>query len=129
MKTVYKTLLVTLVGASLLAGAAGVYAAQTDGQENDAAAAANAKITLNQAVDIALQQVPGTAAKAEFSNDEGQPLWEVEVYNGTSAFDIEIDANSGNVVKNVADKADQGDDEEDGETNDDGAEKADKADK
>lgn len=129
MKTVQKVLSVTLVGASLLASGVGVYAAQQGGQENDAAAVATAKITLNQAVDIALQQVPGTATQAEFSNDEGKPLWEVEVYNGTSVFDIEIDANSGNVVKNVADQADQGDDEEDGETNDDGAGKAEKADK
>lgn len=119
MKTLQKILLATLVGASLLAGGAGVYAAQQGGQANDDATAANARITLAQAVDIALQQVPGKATQAEFSDDEGQPLWEVKVYDGTSAFDIDIDANSGSVVKKVVDQ-------DDGETDDDCTGKADK---
>jgi len=99
-----------------LIGAAFSIQANDSHSINDALAVTTATVTLEQAVTIALQTVPGTAVKAEFSNDDGQTVWEVEIV-GTDkqqVYELKIDANSAEVVMQGIDKDDyENEDEED----------------
>ena len=111
MKSLKKiTLLITL---SLVVFGASVVVQAKDSDENDAMSAKSAKVTLIQAVKVALEHIPGIAANAEFSTDEGQPLWEIEVITADNkVYDVEVNSLSG-VVTTHLDKAD--DEEDDGE--------------
>ena len=112
MKHLNRYLAALLVGGSLV-GATLVAQAKTDNSE-DVTAVTNAAVTLDLAVAIATQTVPGTASKAEFENEDGQLLWEVEVVdvNG-QVYDLIIDANSGKVLEQELDEADEDEDEDD----------------
>ena len=125
MKTSTKLAALTLVMAGLLGTA---YAAESP--ENDASGVKTAAISLTDAVNAAVVQVPGTPSRAEFETNDStqQALWQVEVVTDKGVMDVEVDATSGQVIKQTADKADQDESEnEDGEKA--GGEKADKADK
>jgi len=74
--------------------------------ENDAAVINRAEVSLNNAVNTALGQVPGKAVKAEFENRHGQGLWEIEIMTRKGVFDVEVDANNGSVLKQTADQSD-----------------------
>lgn len=79
---------------------------------NDAVVVTNASVSIEQAINMAKQVVPGTASKAEFSTDEGKAVWEVEIVAANQqVFDIEVDPTSGKVLKQKLDSADNGDDD------------------
>ena len=95
--------------------------AKTD-TPDDAIAATSVAVTMDQAVAIATQAVPGSASKAEFENEDGKLIWEVEVVGANQqVYDFKIDATSGKVLKQKLDKADH--------ENEDENEKGDKEDK
>jgi hypothetical protein len=103
---------VTLAGAGFVAVAKDV--------ENDALAARDLKVSIEQAVQIALSKVPGTLVKAEVDNEKGQLIWEIEVLDvKQQSVDFEIDAKTGAVIKQQADVDDLEDeeDEDDDEEN------------
>ncbi len=106
----------TIVAAALISGglAGTAYAVQAkDSADNDAKSAAEATITLNSALEIALQSVPGTAVGVEFENEDGIALWEVEILaSNQQVYDLEIDAISGEVLKNKIDKDDREEDDD-----------------
>ncbi len=107
------TTISTIVISTALAGA--VFAVQAKDTVNDAVAATNAKITMEQAVNIVLSTVPGTVVKAEFDSEKGRNFWEIEVVNLTQqTIDFEIDSNTGSIMNQQADMADD-DNEEDHE--------------
>jgi len=113
MKTLSKTLAV--LGLSACIAGASFYAyAESD---NDALAVNNATINLSKALSTALDTVAGKASKIEFSNDDNnKAVWEVEVIDANlQVHDIEIDANTGAVIKNKLDEhdSDRDDDERD----------------
>lgn len=81
------------------------YAARSEVQ-NDALAAAQAKVTLVQAITAAEQHTGGKAAKAEFEQDRQGPHYEVEVVKGSQVFDVKVDANQGSVISSDEDKRD-----------------------
>jgi len=102
MKNVKKIVLIALIGAAFS------IQAKDSHSVNDALAVTTATVTLEQAVSIALQTVPGTAVKAEFDNDDGQTVWEVEIV-GTDkqqVYELKIDATSAKVVMQGIDKDD-----------------------
>lgn len=54
----------------------------------------------SKAQSIALKKVPGaTVLKAEFDNDDGIPVYEIELRKGVYEYDIKIDARSGNILE------------------------------
>ncbi|MCU7967296.1 MAG: PepSY domain-containing protein [gamma proteobacterium symbiont of Bathyaustriella thionipta] len=78
---------------------------------NDAIMVTSAKISLEQALEIARNAVPGKAAKIEYSTDDGQAVWEIEmVSRNQNVHDIEINASTGKVIKQKIDKIDDDDD-------------------
>jgi uncharacterized membrane protein YkoI len=101
-----------LIPASI-AGSA--YAIQAKAAEtNDAIGATKATVTMNYAVDLALQKVPGTAVSAKYEDEGGRAVWEVEVLaTNSEVHDLKVDAASGDVLKDRIDQVDRNDDDED----------------
>lgn len=95
-----KPILVALVVAGTTATA---FAA---GAENDALAAANARVSLTQAITAAEQHAAGKATKAEFEYGQQGPIYEVEVVSGSKVFDVRVDADKGAVISSREDKLD-----------------------
>jgi len=115
MKLVKKVLAVTLIGISGLVGSTMIAQAQ-ESKTNDELAVVSASVTLEQALNVAKSAIPGTLAKIKYSNDEGAPVWEVEVIDANqTTHDLEISATTGQVVKQKVDKADKSDNENDDE--------------
>ena len=74
---------------------------------NDAAGVVEATVTIGQAAAAALEVIPGTLAKIEFSDDDDIAVWEIEVVdNQNITHDIEIDVNAGVITKNEVDRND-----------------------
>jgi len=78
--------------------------------ENDSLAIESAKVSLNQAVTAAEQQVGGKASRAEFEKHKGQWVFDVEVVNGKKVMDVKVDPMSGKVIAATEDKTDRDDD-------------------
>lgn len=74
--------------------------------QNDALAAAQAQVSLTQAVAAAEQHAQGKAVKAEFEHAKQGPHYEIEVVSGTKVFDVRIDASTGAVLSSKQDHAD-----------------------
>jgi uncharacterized membrane protein YkoI len=81
---------------------------------NDAAAIANAKISLVTAITTAEQHVQGKAVRAEYKQrKDGQWIYEIEVAAASGVFDVKIDADKGTVIASTADKVDTDDKDDD----------------
>ncbi len=107
MKRQIPIILLTLASA---AGSAGAYASEST--QNDALGIADAKVSLTQAVSAAERHVGGQAARAEYENDDGQPVFEVEVVKGSTVMDVKVDPTSGAVIAATGDQADHEEDED-----------------
>jgi len=78
----------------------------SEGAANDAALAAAAKITPDQARAAALAAVPGTSGKVELENENGNVVFGVEVPTATgSRIDVKVDAGNGKVLAQESDDA------------------------
>ncbi|MFA1547813.1 PepSY domain-containing protein [Actinomadura chokoriensis] len=78
-----------------------------DRAEDDAELAAlrEAKVSASAATDAALKAAPGHATSAEFENEDGKAVWEVDVTGQDGAeHEITVDAATGKVLDNVTDK-------------------------
>ena len=89
-----------------------------DDEESEASKKANqekyakqAKITMQQAKEIALKKVPGTIVEEDLEMEKGrlQYAFDVKDANG-KVFDVEIDAKTGKVLKAVEDSENEDDD-------------------
>ena len=107
MKLATKLAVVLLATGAL--GTAYVTQAAEKSAENDGAGVTTAAISLTDAVSAALKQVPGTASKAEFETDDATDvaLWQIEIVSDKGVMDVEVDATSGQVTKQAADKMDE----------------------
>jgi uncharacterized membrane protein YkoI len=101
---------IAILAAVLASVGAAAYAANA--LENDAAAIAQAKIPLTQAITVAEQHTGGKASRAEYEKTKTGWAYDVEVVNGAKVFDVRVDADKGSVISSVEDKADH-DDEND----------------
>jgi len=104
-----KKYLATVIIATGLAGA--VFASQAkEVQLNDAVAAAEASVNLNSALNLALQEVHGTAVGVKFEDHNGQPVWAVEILaSNQEVRNLLIDPATGNVLQNSIDSIDRQD--------------------
>ena len=74
---------------------------------NDAKAAADAKVSLVEAITTAEQQAKGKAVEAEFDQSkEHGSVYKVEVLSGEKVFDVKIDAQKGTVISLKEDSED-----------------------
>lgn len=57
-------------------------------------------ISIEEAMMIALQQVPGHVVKAELEYDGGSVIYEIEIRSRDGQkYEVKVDANSGKVLK------------------------------
>ena len=95
MKLIAKTIAVIVIGSGLVVTGLVVHA-----ETKKAAAIAAASVTMENAVEIALQTVPGDVIGAEFELEHGQAVWEVEILAASQQFyELEIDATSGQLLR------------------------------
>ena len=100
-----------ILGSAAFAAAVGTACADNAKRPgNDAAAIANARISLVTAVTTAEQHVQGKAVRAEYEQrKDGQWVYEVEVAAPSGVFDVKIDADKGTVIALTAEKVDDDD--------------------
>lgn len=111
--SILATIACTIVAATLAATA--VYAARGENQDHDdAAALAQAKISLTQAITAAEQHVNGKASRAELEDENGKLVYGVEVVSGGKATDVKVDINTGQILSAQTDQADREGDENKG---------------
>ena len=115
-----KALLFGAIAAGILASSL-VYASRGEnGEQHEAAALAQAKISLSQAISAAEQHVQGKAMRAELEDENGTLVYGVEVLNGSNTTDVKVDINNGKILSAQADQADHEgtENEQGGERND-----------
>lgn len=84
-------------------------------KENEALLLSKAKLTLTQAVEKSLSEVPGSALSAELSDEEhDQLVFIVEVVQANQTYEVTVDALTGKIVDKSLDQAD----DEDGDRED-----------
>ena len=116
MKKHFERFKLTTLGSGLaLALAIGTVSTVSHADINDEIRAAQAtKISLKQAVDIANKQAKGTLISAEFDDDDSAAkgnggVYELEFSNGTTEYEIKVDAINGQVLELDTDRLDSGD--------------------
>ncbi|MFS0576304.1 PepSY domain-containing protein [Sporosarcina sp. 179-K 3D1 HS] len=58
------------------------------------------RISLEQAVSIALQRVPGNVVKAELDNDDGHLVYEIDIRTANGLkYEVKVDANTGQIIR------------------------------
>ena len=74
-------------------------------------------LTLQQAIEIALQEVSGEVQEAELENEDGMKIYEVEILDANGQeFEVEIAADTGAVIEVEAEDEDDDDDNDEDET-------------
>ena len=107
----------TLAAAVLAATA--VYAGENGNEDrHDAAALAQAKVSLGQAISAAEQHANGKAARAELEDENGKVVYGVEVVGAGKTTDVKVDINTGQVLSAQADQGDHEGDENEHESRD-----------
>ncbi|WP_367111386.1 PepSY domain-containing protein [uncultured Psychrobacter sp.] len=106
------TTLAGCLGLALTVGA--VSTAATADTADEIRAAQAAKISLTQAVDIASKQVSGTLMNAEFDDDDDDAqgnggVYELEFSDGSTEYEVKVDAVTGDIVELDTDSLDSGD--------------------
>lgn len=79
----------------------------------DSAAHQNAKISLSEAIHIAEQATGGKSTEAEFEMEHGKAIYEVEIRMADNReIEVEIDAQSGSILKQEAEDSEDDDKDE-----------------
>ena len=86
-----------IVGGSLMG--LGAYAMADHDRDDAEVDVASVAIDQQQAVNIALQSVPGEVTGTELESEDGLKLWEIEIVdNGNAHVELLVDANTGEVL-------------------------------
>lgn len=92
---------------------------------SDAPAVTTVPISQDQAVNIALLNVPGTVQSSEFELDNNTKLWDIEIVNSAGELiDVSVDASTGDMIAHTPasrDHDDEGDDQEDEDDHENGS--------
>ena len=108
-----RKLIATTIAIASLAGIGSYAVANSKATAQNRIAVSEVPVTHDQAVGIALQVVPGTVIGSELEHDDEPMLWEVEIVDATGqAFELEIDATTGEVLTQEAADIDDDDDHE-----------------
>jgi|SRR5688572_5216919 uncharacterized membrane protein YkoI len=68
----------------------------------------DAKVTAEQAIKTAAENVPGTVVEAELEKKHGKTVWEVEVFGADgSVTEVHIDAATGTVIDTEVKKSEK----------------------
>ena len=85
-----------VVGVAMGVASIGVYAAPI---LKSASSFDSAAITAEQAINTALNQIPGQAVKVDFEHEMGKAYYEVDINHGNQKHEIKVDAASGKIIK------------------------------
>jgi len=99
-----------MASAAIAAGSFALAGNNKHGDENDARAVQQAKISLTEAVAAAERHTSGRSTRAEFEHSQGKAVFDVEIVAGTKVMDVKVDAMSGAVIAATEDRADHDDD-------------------
>lgn len=66
---------------------------------NQSIASTTSFISQDKAISIALQKTKGNVTKVELDEDDGQYVYEIETHDGTSEYEIEINAVTGAIIE------------------------------
>ena len=105
------TYLATVVALSFFGAIGSSYAAMAN--ENDALPVTASQISLVQAIAAAEEYVGGIASRAEYEQEKGQGVFEVEVVKGTSVMDVVVNGRNGKVISAHEDTNDRANDQDD----------------
>ncbi|SLJ84022.1 PepSY domain-containing protein [Psychrobacter sp. DAB_AL43B] len=112
LSTLSKSIIMVLsiAGVSTAAIAVG-QTATTNNQVSEAVAAAQSKISLEQAIVIAKKTIKGDVVSADFDqhNHSAGGNYEVKIVANNTEYEVKIDANSGKVLSNKQEKLDKED--------------------
>lgn len=105
----FTLILVLTVGTVLALGSPAWSDKKKDKEDDIAALAKEATVTIEQAVKTAVEKVPGTVVEAELEKKHDKTVWEVEVLGADGKVtEVHIDAVSGAVIDTEAkDKKDE----------------------
>lgn len=105
----FTLILVLAVGTVLALGSPAWSDKKKDKEDDIAALAKEATVTIEQAVKTAVEKVPGTVVEAELEKKHDKTVWEVEVLGADGKVtEVHIDAVSGAVIDTEAkDKKDE----------------------
>ena len=88
-----------LAGLIFIGSAVGIASAQST-TETETAAPAAPTLTMQDAIDKAILEVPGTVQEAELENEDGKQFYEIEIVNAEGTeMEVAIDATSGDVIE------------------------------
>lgn len=106
MKISKKTIVTSIIALSIAGGAATLYA-KKDREKSDinkASLVQEATLTIDDAIKVALADMPGKVIEAELEKDDGVMVWEIELVNNQNElYEFEIDANSGAILESERD--------------------------
>ena len=112
LSTLSKSIIMVLsiAGVSTAAIAIG-QTAITNSQVSEAVAAAQSKISLEQAIVIANKTIKGEIVSADFDQHDHSAggNYEVNIVNNNTEYEVKVDANSGKILSNKQDKLDKED--------------------
>ncbi|MBS0508905.1 MAG: PepSY domain-containing protein [Proteobacteria bacterium] len=93
--------------ATVLAASGAMAYAAAGGEGNDALAAAQAPVSLIQAIAAAEQHAGGKATRAAYEHSRKGAYYEVEVVQGQQVWDVRVDPQKGSVITAALDKKDK----------------------
>ncbi|MEV4100106.1 PepSY domain-containing protein [Nonomuraea sp. NPDC049649] len=96
---------------TLAAGGTAAFAASQDAPERDAAQLSAPRVTAQQAIEIALKEVPGSWVSEVDLDGRGKraDVWEVKTIKGDVEYELDIDATSGKLLKQESERVDDDD--------------------
>jgi uncharacterized membrane protein YkoI len=98
-----KIVVAAVTAAVLVGGGTATAVAFADGHgrdsHDDSSRNATARVGLDDAVAAAVRAVPGTVTEAERDDEDGEPVWELDVYGSDRTWhDVTVDARSAKVL-------------------------------
>ncbi|MFE9853948.1 PepSY domain-containing protein [Streptomyces sp. NPDC005780] len=96
-----RKIVIAAVTAAVLVGGgtATAVAFADDNDSRDAGSGAAARVSAGDAASSAVRAVPGTVTEAELDDEDGAPVWELDVYGSDKVWhDVTVDAGNGKVL-------------------------------
>ena len=106
MKTATKTLTTGIISLIVAGTSFTALSGQSDHDRNDhnPELVNQASLTAEQAIAIALSDIPGKVVEAEIEKEDGMLVWEIEVLNNENqVYEFEIDAKDGRILEKELD--------------------------
>lgn len=101
-----KPIAILLISCSMLSAGHLSYADE-DSAQNDALEVNSLKVSMLEAVRLALNEVQGRPTRAQLEDENGVVYWSVEIVSPDQVIDLTIDAATGQVMGMKPDNADE----------------------